>query len=232
MRVDVKPFNDVRVRQAFKLIVDREQMRKQVFGGYGLIGNDLFSPFDYDYNHSLPQRKQDFDKAKSLLKQAGQSNLSVELVTASIAAGAVESAQVLAQQAKGAGIKVSVRKVTEGEMYGPNYTKWPFSQDQWLDGTYFPLIGLSLLPGAAFNETHYANPRFIKLYKEATSTLSKTKRRAIAQEMQAICWNDGGYIIPFFSPTIDAYSKKVHGYTKSKSGTPFGLYNFKDMWLA
>jgi peptide/nickel transport system substrate-binding protein len=232
MRVDVKPFNDVRVRQAFKLMVDREQMRKQVFGGYGLIGNDLFSPFDYDYNHSLPQRKQDLDKAKSLLKQAGQSNLSVELVTANIASGAVESAQVLAQQAKGAGVKVSVRKITEGEMYGPNYLKWPFAQDQWLDGTYFPFIGLSLLPGAAFNETHFANPRFIKLYNEATRTLSKSKRREIAQEMQAICWREGGYIIPFFSPTIDAYSKKAHGYTKSKSGTPFGNYNFKDMWLA
>ena len=41
MRVDKPPFDDVRVRQAFRLMVDRQQMRDVVYGGYGAIGNDL-----------------------------------------------------------------------------------------------------------------------------------------------------------------------------------------------
>ena len=46
MRVDTAPFDDVRVRQAFRLIVDRQQMVDQVLGGNGRIGNDLYGRFD------------------------------------------------------------------------------------------------------------------------------------------------------------------------------------------
>ena len=44
---------------------------------------------------------QDIDQAKSLLKQAGQEDLDVELVTSSaVGAGAVESANLFVEQAK------------------------------------------------------------------------------------------------------------------------------------
>ncbi len=71
MRVDTPPFNDVRVRQAFRLIVDRKQMVEQVLSGQGRVANDMYSPYDPAYDSSLPQRVQDLAQAKSLLKQAG-----------------------------------------------------------------------------------------------------------------------------------------------------------------
>src|SRR5262249_7490230 len=40
MRVDVPPFNDARVRQAMRLLVNRPQMLNAVFGGHGTVGND------------------------------------------------------------------------------------------------------------------------------------------------------------------------------------------------
>ena len=51
MRVDVAPFNDVRVRQAMRLIVDRPQMVLQVLSGQGRVANDMYAPFDPGYNH-------------------------------------------------------------------------------------------------------------------------------------------------------------------------------------
>ncbi len=101
MRVDAAPFSDVRVRQALRLIVDRQQMIDQALNGFGILGNDLYSPFDPAYAKDLPQRMQDIDQAKSLLKQAGQENLAVELVTSTaVGAGAVESANLFVEQAK------------------------------------------------------------------------------------------------------------------------------------
>src|ERR1035438_2325344 len=41
MRVDAGTFSDVRVRQAMRLVVDRQQMLDLVFGGYGNPGHDL-----------------------------------------------------------------------------------------------------------------------------------------------------------------------------------------------
>ncbi|HET6495825.1 MAG TPA: ABC transporter substrate-binding protein, partial [Thermoleophilia bacterium] len=71
MAMDLKPFDDVRVRQAFRLIVDRPQMIEQAHGGYSWVANDMWAVFDPGYPADLPQRVQDLEQAKSLLKQAG-----------------------------------------------------------------------------------------------------------------------------------------------------------------
>jgi peptide/nickel transport system substrate-binding protein len=63
MRVDSPPFNDVRVRQAFRLIVDRPKMMELVFGGHGTLGNDVFSIWSSEYDHGIPQRRQDIPQA-------------------------------------------------------------------------------------------------------------------------------------------------------------------------
>ncbi len=52
---------------------------------------------------ALPQREQDIDKAKSLLKAAGQEDLTIDLQTTNGAAGMIDSAKVFAAQAKAAG---------------------------------------------------------------------------------------------------------------------------------
>ena len=92
MAVDQKPFDDVRVRQALRLVVDRQEMLDQVFGGKGKIGNDVFGIFDKDFPTDLPQRVQDIDQAKSLLKSAGQENLVIQLVTTPNAPGMIPAA--------------------------------------------------------------------------------------------------------------------------------------------
>ena len=100
MRVDQAPFTDVRVRQAFRLMVDRNQMVRQVYSGHGRIGNDMYCPYDPSYPSKLAQRHQDIDQAKSLLKAAGQSDMAITLTTSPEDPGLLESAQVFAQNAK------------------------------------------------------------------------------------------------------------------------------------
>ena len=64
------------------------------------LGNDIVGKGLPWYDDSLPQREQDIDQAKSLLKTAGQENLTVLLQTSQIFPGFVESATLLAEQAK------------------------------------------------------------------------------------------------------------------------------------
>jgi peptide/nickel transport system substrate-binding protein len=232
MRVDAAPFTDVRVRQAFRLAVDRPAMLQTVFGGHGTIGNDVFGIWSPDYDHDLPQRAYDPEQAKSLLKAAGHENLTITLITGDIAQGVINMAQVYAEQAKAAGINVNLRQITVSEYYGPNYLKWVFAQDYFYYGPYLVLVEQATLPKGPFNETHFDNPRYNSLFSQALSTLDTATRTEIAHEMQMIDYTEGGYIIPFFPSVIDGYAPNVNGIVESKTGSSLNTWDFEHMWLA
>lgn len=235
MRVDAAPFNDPNVRTAFRLAVDRPQMQKVVYGGYGLIGNDIFGITDPEYDHSLPQRQYDPEQAKSLLKKAGHDGLTVQLVTSDIATGAIESATVLKQQAAAAGITINLNNVTSTTFFGPNYLKWSFAQDWWDGYPYLRQCGYSMVPGAPWDETHWATssyaPRYLSLYRQALAQPDTAKQADIVHEMQKMDYDFGGYIIPAFKPVIVGQSKSLRGVVDQKTGAPWIEYRFRSLWL-
>jgi peptide/nickel transport system substrate-binding protein len=225
MRVDQAPFNDVRVRQAMRLLVDRPQMINSALAGYGTVASDVFSPYDPDFDHSLV-RQQDIPQAKALLKQAGQENLTVTLTTSAVLSGVVSLATVFAQQAKAAGVTVNLKNVPPGTFFGPNYLSWPFAQDYYSYFPYLTQVAQSMLPGSPFNETHTGNSRYSSLYKQANATPDAGLRKELLTEMQQFDFNQGGYIIPAFTDTLDAYSSKITGYAPSRLGQPLMNYGF------
>lgn len=231
MRVDVPPFNDVRVRQALRMVVNRKQMLDLVFGGHGIVGNDVFSIFDSQYDHGVPQREQDIAQAKSLLKAAGREGLAVQLVASDIAQGTLRAATVLAQQASAAGVTINIRQVTPTVSFGSEYLKWPFAQDYYYYSKYFPQVAQSTLPSSPYNETHFDDPTYSKLYASAISEVDPAKREEISHEMQMIDYERGGYIIPYFTPVIDAHRKHVHGIVPSRTGLSLANFNFAPVWL-
>lgn len=231
MRVDQPPFNDPKVRDAFRLIVDRKQMVEQVLGGHGTIGNDMYSPLDTCFSTDIPQRTQDIAKAKQLLAEAGQSNLTVDLVTSPVAAGLVEAAQVFAQQAKAAGVTVNVKKVDPGAFYGDQYLKWTFSQDFYYTHDYLSQTIQSGFSTSPYNETHWNDPEWTALVNQANATTDEAARCALIQKAQQIEFDRGGYIIWGFPSSIDAYNTKVHGFVPDLSGIPLTYFGFRSVWL-
>jgi len=236
MAIDMPPFDDVRVRQAMRLIVDRKTMISQVLSGYGVPGNDLYARFDPGYDSSLPQRNQDISEAKRLLKAAGKQNLVVDLHTTNGAAGMVDVATVFANQAQAAGVKINLHN--DPNYYGNQYLKLAFSIDFWGTRSYLNQVQQGSLPNSPYNETHWPpksglGSNFITLYNQALATTDTGKRIEIEHEMQKLEYDIGGYIIPFFNDLIDGYSDKVKGLKPSK-GTlnldSFG-HGFRTIWF-
>ena len=230
MRVDVAPFDDVRVRQAMRLIVDRQQMIDQTLSGYGSLGNDLYAPFDVAYASDLPQREQDIDQAKALLAEAGAEGLQVELFTGDdIGSVAPAAANLFAEQAKAAGIEVKVTKKTP--FYDDDYLSYPFAQDFWNTRNYIPQAVVGTFPedqGGTYNETHWDNEEHRNLVNAAAKELDEGKRTELLQQAQQIEYDEGGLIIWGFRQQVDGFAQGVQGLEPSKY-LPLGSYKFQNV---
>ena len=230
MRVDKAPFNNVNVRQAFRYLINRPEFIETTLDGYGTLASDVTSPYDPDFDHGL-HRVQDLDLAKHLLKKAGYDNdLTVTLYTSlAVSSSTLSMATLFKQQAAAVGVTVNLNQVSASDFFGPNYyTKVPFSQIYYDYSPYLSQVAQTFLPTSPFLETHFNDPQYTKLYYEANKTQNASLQREIEYEMQTIDFNQGGYIIPCFVDSLDAYSTNLVGYQKGEVGEPLGNFNFED----
>jgi peptide/nickel transport system substrate-binding protein len=99
---------DPRVREAFELSLDREGIVQVAQEGEGMPGNQWVAPTSSWYSKSNPIPKRDVNRAKALLKEAGVTNPSFSLVTATTS-DAQRFAQVVQAMAKEAGFDVKIQ---------------------------------------------------------------------------------------------------------------------------
>jgi peptide/nickel transport system substrate-binding protein len=229
MRVDQAPFDDVRVRQAFRYMVDREQMVKTTYSGFAHVANDMWCPSDPCYPTDLPQRQQDIEKAKSLLKAAGRSDLSVELVTAPESPGLIGGAEVFASQAKKAGVNIQIKKLTPNE-YDKNFTNWPFTQGYYGDKPFGVMFGMRAVPGAVFNDAHWSDSKTLGIYKSALKETDDAKRTDMFKDIQRLLFENGGDIVHSYRDSIDGYSAKLTGFVGDEStGWNLGQWRYREV---
>jgi peptide/nickel transport system substrate-binding protein len=232
MRVDTAPFSDVRVRQALRLLVNREQLNQQVFGGLGAIGNDTFGALDAAYKGAIPQRHQDLDKAKSLLRAAGHSDLQLELFSSPIAGGATSVASVFATQAAQAGVKVNIHTQDPTTFFSQSYTQVPFALSFWDASSYLSMAQQGMATGAPFNEIHQTDTSWQALYDKAITTVDAKSRGDVVRELLTFDYDKGGYIIPVYSPNIEGMSSRVNGVSENLTGIPVnGGSGWQNIWL-
>ncbi|WP_017584961.1 ABC transporter substrate-binding protein [Nocardiopsis ganjiahuensis] len=234
MNIEEAPFDDVRVRQAFRLIVDRQEMIDQALAGYGQIGNDMYARMDPSYPEDFDQREQDIDEAKRLLAEAGhEDGLEIELVTSDISAGVVAAAEVFQEQAREAGVTVNLRRVNPSDYWNPEEGfPYAFGQDFWSARNYITQTAQGSVVGAPYNETMWGeHEEWLEYLEEARRTADDDARNELIRKAQEIEYEEGGYIVWGFVNLLDAYTNSVHGLEPAVSGHPLGTYAFHKLWL-
>lgn len=232
MRMDVAPFDDNRVRQAFRLLVNREQMVQQVLAGQGSVANDIFARYDAGYAADLPQREVDIDQVKSLLKQAGHEGLSAELVTSPVSSGLVPAAEAFVQQASLAGVTLKLRQVEPATFFSQFFLVSPLSQTYWGTRNYLLQTMDNMLPNSAFNETHWADDEWLKIVKEGFQEVDDAKRAELVRAAQTIEYEKGGFINWGFYNKLDVVKANVEGIVPDKGGIALTSYSFRRAWFS
>ncbi|MCR8726650.1 ABC transporter substrate-binding protein [Frigidibacter sp. ROC022] len=212
MFCDTAPFDNVDVRTALKLSMNRQEIIDKIAFGAATMGNDFhIAPVQPFYPTDIPQHEYDPDKAKSLLKKAGAEGMSISLHTAdSVFSGAVDMCVLYSEQAKASGINIDVVREPNDGYYSDVWLKKPFTAVSWgARPTPDVMFTLAYKSDAAWNESHWQNERFNELLLQAKAELDQNLRAEMYREMSLLMHDDGGTIIPFFNNFVFAHSTKV-----------------------
>ncbi|WP_315928502.1 ABC transporter substrate-binding protein [Mesorhizobium sp. SP-1A] len=214
MHCDTAPFDNNDLRMALKYAIDRQEILKQVVGGFGTIGNDY--PVNANYALAptdIEQRAYDPDKAAFHYKKSGHDGPILLRTSEAAFSGAVDAAQLFQISAAKAGIKIDVRREPSDGYWTEVWNKQPFCASYWggrptQDARY----STSYVSDAQWNDTRFKRPDFDKLAMQARGELDETKRRALYRDMAMMVRDEGGLILPVFNDFLNASSSRLKGF--------------------
>ncbi len=209
---DKAPFDDPRVVEALKLLIDRQKIVDQVYFGRAAITADvLIPPSDPYFPQDLKPPTRDVEQAKALLKEAGQENLSFTLHTSEFFPGVTDIPVLYKEMAAEAGVSIDV-KVNQVQTYQTNVLyQEPVFMDAWLRQLTVALPPLLYTPGGAYNESKFTDPEPARLFTEAVATNDKTEQKAKIAEAATIIAENASSIIPCSGDFIWPKKKNVKG---------------------
>jgi peptide/nickel transport system substrate-binding protein len=234
-KVGKPPFDDVRVRQAFSMAINRDEMTATVFNGRGGWNTSIawalqewwLDPRGPDFGPNAKYFKYDPPEARKLLAAAGYPNgMQIELVsTPGYGQRVIQQVEVIQQGLKSAGVEASIR-MQEYSAYISTTFLGKF------DGGNMIIVG----PNANFNEPHeflyllyhptgprnasgVNDPQLTAMIEKEVRTLDKSDRkqqindiqRYLAEQMYYVPTTTGFRSMAYQPYVRDAYPRSDFG---------------------
>lgn len=232
MRTDRPPFNDIRVRRAVSLAINRQAWLATLHEGEGCIDNGpvpcALQAWKLDISREDPARLKyyigyDPAEARRLLTEAGYpQGLAVTLNYAPVFYGPIwESRYALTQQdLEGAGFRIIPNPQDLGLYVSTTFVGryehmaigpvTPFGEvDDWLYGFYYP--------GQANNRSHVDDPHLTPLLVAQRQALDPAERRRIVLEIQRYLLDKAYYIYLPIGYSYSVHAPRVRNFVQHDS---------------
>jgi oligopeptide transport system substrate-binding protein len=220
------PFDDVNVRKAFNMAVDKDKIITLVFRDMQQKANGILPPGMPGYNQNLVGLNYDENQAKNLIKASKYGDVSklpsITLTTYGYGGSAGPVLQSLVYQWKlNLGVDVKIREL-EPERYFYN-TKAEVDQmfdTAWAADYPHPQDFLDILfhSGSSYNYGNYSNSEVDSLIQQANRTADQQQSFTLYQEAEQLIVNDAACIPISFSENYTVVQPYVKGYTINALG--------------
>ncbi|PZN94199.1 MAG: peptide transporter subunit: periplasmic-binding component of ABC superfamily [Hyphomicrobiales bacterium] len=228
---DRPPFNDVRVRKALALTIDKSAIVELALFGQGEPTFSPIPPSHPYFNKSLKVGAPDIAQAKKLLAEAGFPNgFEVPMQVPQEREQRVRVGVAVRDMARAAGIRINVERVPFAS-YSANVAG---KAQMYVDG-YFarPTIDTAIYPfyhsAGSWNKQLwlYKDARVDQLLDDARKTNDEAARKKIFETFQALVEETVPGIIAYSAAHVNGVSKKVEGF----KSTPMQWLELKSVSL-
>ena len=195
------PLQDLRVREAIDLAIDRKTLAEIAMEGLGKPASQMVTPSIFGYNKALPERTYDVAAAKKLLADAGLPNgFKVQFAfTQDRLPGDKQVGTSITQMLAAIGIDASAN-AQPANVFFPARTRGDYSMSMSGWGTltgeaHYTLSSLAHSNDkdkkmGAFNVLGYKNPDMDKLLQDSAIEMDDAKRRSQLEQANALVLKD------------------------------------------
>jgi peptide/nickel transport system substrate-binding protein len=213
------PFDNVKVRQAFNYGVDRQAIISGVLQGAGYEAASPLRAGMLGYDASLQPYPHDPDKARSLLAEAGATNLSVQLGSSD---GRYPNDKLVAQAVAAQLGQVGVQAQVTTEEYSAYVQDIINHKLQFfLIGQVSPISEINLpqafLPNGALYQ-NYKNDQAQSLIQKASQTIDRTQREALYKQVAQMLHDDAPWLYLYAQQDAYGVARKVTGFVARPDG--------------
>jgi len=232
MNQNVKPFDDVRVRQALNYAIDKDAFIAVVKGGYGNKLNSAMSPvLPYYVEHE--EYAYNIEKAKELLTEAGYPNGFEATIWGNTESETVRGMNFIEQQLSLIGVKLNVMPLEEGTLSTKVYDTTPETTElqMWYvswsamdpDNAIRSTFHSEMYPPTGANTNYYKNLTLDEAINNGNSSTAFEQQYKYYKVAQDEIWNDAVWVFMGVDQSLLAMNSRVTGAKLSSSGSGVDL---------
>jgi len=235
-RVEGSPWNDIRVRKAANLCVDRDGLKDGLLGGLMVPATGTFEPGHPWRGNPTFQIKYDKPAAQKLMQEAGygpNKHLAVKVQTSTSGSGQMlplPMNEYLQQALAECYFDVQLDVVEWNTLFSANWRKG--ASDPAARGStainvtyaamdpYFALVRFlqsSMAPPVSYNWGYINNPKFDELVTKARTSFDPAERDKVLAELHAASVDDAAFLYVAHDVGPRALSPKIKNVVQPKS---------------
>lgn len=225
-----KDLDNLKVREAISYALNRTALTEAEYGSskYVQPAYSVFSPETQYYTSDVTKYDYNLEKAKELMKESGEGNITLKLIYASGFEWAKNQAVLIQQELGKIGIKVELQPLAlnafSQEIFTPNSDKYDMAINGYNMGTTPGGYSTMFTTGGTNNSVNFNNSKINKLFKEASESTNPNERAKLYKEIQQELSKDIPLYTINYPEMILGVSNKLDG-VKEAVPTPIVLFS-------
>jgi dipeptide transport system substrate-binding protein len=232
------PFDNVRVRQALNMAINKDAIIDAVFQGAGTVAKNPIPPTIWSYNDAVEDYPYDPDQAKKILEEEGVTDLQTDLWAMPVQRPYNPNARRMAELVQADWANVGVTAEIVSFEWGEYLKRSLAGEHQTLllgwtgdngdpDNFLYVLLSCDAAKDGA-NRARWCHEPFDELVIQAKRTADKAERTRLYEQAQLVFKEQAPWVTIAHSIVFKPIRKEVEGFKIS----PFGHHNFYGVDLA